>query len=95
MLGWMIETGIRLSGVMRNWCFVRRASADLLLEGTDLGCRERRVAERARGRVVLPKIVETGRMGSVIMDQHVGVLFNRSISREEDHPQEEEKGEKG
>jgi len=53
------------------------------------------MAERARGGVVLPKIVEAGRMGSIVVDQHVGVLFDWSISREEDQPQEEEKGKKG
>jgi len=46
------------------------------------------------GWMILPKIVEAGRMGSIVVDQHVGVSFDRNISRE-DHPQEEEKGKKG
>ena len=37
---------------------------------------ERRVAGGARGGVVLPKVVEAGRMGSIVVDQHVGVSFN-------------------
>ena len=50
---------------------------------------------KSKGGVVLPKIVEAGRMGSIVVDQHVGVSFDGIISREEDHPQEEEKGKKG
>ena len=70
-------------------------STDLLLEGTNLGCKSRVMVERGLEHGVLLKIIAGGGMGSIVVAQHDGAFSDRNKSSEAYLSQEEENGKKG